>query len=175
VAALLRDQDEEIVTWRGHWLRSRHDALVGALRARLPDWTWPEPDGGLSLWVRLPGAIDGGAFAQAALRHGVAVVPSRLLSVTSGVAAGQSGPDGEVNSCVRLAFIQPPDLLRTAVAAVAAIPGAAVGGPGPRARRRLIPRGQLGHRRSASAWPAGRCGRCASWRRSGRGCGGGCG
>jgi len=68
-------------------------ALTSALRAHLPGWTWPEPDGGLSLWVRLPGPADSGladsgpadsgTFAQAALRHGVAVVPGRLLSATS--------------------------------------------------------------------------------------------
>jgi DNA-binding transcriptional MocR family regulator len=118
VAALLREQHDDIVGWRERWLRVRHDALAGALRAHLPCWTWPEPDGGLSLWARLPAGGDGGAFAQAALRHGVAVVPGRLLSVSGGAAAGQA------NSCVRLAFIQPPDLLRAAVSKLAAIPGA---------------------------------------------------
>jgi DNA-binding transcriptional MocR family regulator len=118
VAALLSEQHEDIVRWRGRWLRARHDALAGALRAHLPGWTWPEPDGGLTLWARLPGGGDGGAFAQAALRQGVAVVPGRLLSVSGGAAPGRA------NSCVRLAFIQPPDLLRTAVSRLAAIPGA---------------------------------------------------
>ena len=102
VAALLRGQHEDIVKWRGEWLRTRHDALAGALRASLPGWTWPEPDGGLSLWVRLPGEADSSAFAQAALRHGVAVVPGRLLSANDG---GQSW------RYVRLAFTQPPDVL----------------------------------------------------------------
>ena len=121
VAALLRDQHEDIARWRSQWLRSRHDALAGALRASLPDWTWPEPDGGLTLWVRLPGGGDSGAFAQAALRNGVAVVPGRLLSVTGGGAAGNGGPAGQANSRVRLAFTQPPDLLRAAVSRLAAI------------------------------------------------------
>ena len=111
VAALLRGQHEDIVKWRGEWLRARYDALAGALRASLPDWTWPEPDGGLCLWARLPGAADSGAFAQAALRHGVAVVPGRLLSAST-----------EASSFVRLAFIQPPDVLRSAVRRLAAIP-----------------------------------------------------
>jgi hypothetical protein len=86
-------------------------ALAGALRASLPGWTWPEPDGGLCLWARLPGEADSGAFAQAALRHGVAVVPGRLLSAST-----------EASSFVRLAFIQPPDVLRSAVRRLAAIP-----------------------------------------------------
>lgn len=116
VAALLGGQHEDIVKWRGEWLRIRYEALTGALRASLPDWTWPEPDGGLCLWVRLPGDADSSAFAQAALRHGVAVVPGRLLSASNGGAS--NGGAG----FVRLAFTQPPDVLRAAVRSLAAIP-----------------------------------------------------
>ena len=53
-AALLNDKHDDIVKWRGEWLRVRYDALTEALRAALPEWTWPEPDGGLTLWIRLP-------------------------------------------------------------------------------------------------------------------------
>ena len=53
-AALLNDEHDNIVKWRREWLRARHDALAGALRTILPEWTWPEPEGGLTLWVRLP-------------------------------------------------------------------------------------------------------------------------
>ncbi len=111
-AALLNGQHDDIVKWREQWLRARYETLAGALRAHLPDWTWPEPDGGLSLWVRLPsqtgsGPADSGAFAQAALRHGVAVVPGRLLSATS-----------QANEYLRLAFTQPPDTLAGAVTAL---------------------------------------------------------
>jgi aspartate/methionine/tyrosine aminotransferase len=52
---------------------------------------------------------DGGAFAQAALRHGVAVVPGRLLSA-SALSQGY----------VRIAYTQSPDRLREAVAGLAA-------------------------------------------------------
>jgi DNA-binding transcriptional MocR family regulator len=110
-AALLRGRHEDIVKWRGEWLRARYDALAGALRASLPRWTWPEPDGGLCLWARLPGEADSSAFAQAALRHGVALVPGRLLSASN-----------EASSFARLAFTQPPDVLRAAVRRLAAIP-----------------------------------------------------
>jgi DNA-binding transcriptional MocR family regulator len=120
IAALLRGPHDEIVKWRGEWLRSRYTALAGALRASLPDWTWPEPDGGLTLWARLPGEADSGAFAQAALRHGVAVVPGRLLSVYS--AGVDSAGTGTTSEYVRLAYAQPPDLLRAAVRTLAAIP-----------------------------------------------------
>ncbi|MBV9451274.1 MAG: PLP-dependent aminotransferase family protein [Streptosporangiaceae bacterium] len=112
VAALLDGSHDDIVKWRLDWLRSRHDALTGALRAYLPGWRWPAPDGGLTIWVRLPEHADGGVFAQAALRQGVAVVPGRLLSATAGERA-----DGHI----RLAFTQSPDSLRQAAATLAAV------------------------------------------------------
>ena len=113
-AALLDEQHDDIVKWRGEWLRARHDALAAGLRAHLPGWTWPEPDGGLSLWVRLPDRADGGAFAQAALRHGVAVVPGHLLSAS-----------GQASEYLRLAFTQPPSILAWSAAALAQVGGAA--------------------------------------------------
>ncbi len=131
-AALLNDQHDEIVKWRGEWLRARHGALTEALRASLPEWTWPEPAGGLTLWVRLPGSgpADSGAFAQAALRHGVAVVPGRLLSASAGGASGGAGGVGQAGEYLRLAFTQAPDVLaRSAVALARASSGR---GPGSR-------------------------------------------
>ncbi len=121
-AALLNGQHDDIVKWREQWLRARYEALAGALRAHLPDWTWPEPDGGLSLWVRLPGQtdspvaggpvdsgpVDSSRVVQAALRQGVAVVPGRLLSASS-----------QASEYLRLAFTQPPHTLADAVKALA--------------------------------------------------------
>jgi DNA-binding transcriptional MocR family regulator len=100
-AALLTGRHDDIVKWRREQLRARYDALAGALRAALPGWTWPEPEGGLTVWVRAGG--DSSAFAQAALRQGVAVVPGRLLS-----ASGDGGGAGEY---LRLAFTQAPGVL----------------------------------------------------------------
>src|SRR5690606_34319825 len=60
-------------------LRARYEALAAALRRRLPSWTWPEPAGGLSVWVRLPSPAAA-AFAQAALRNGVAVATAESLA-----------------------------------------------------------------------------------------------
>ncbi len=124
-AALLNDKHDDIVKWRGEWLRARYDAMTGALRAALPGWTWPEPDGGLTLWVRLPGPgrADSGAFAQAALRHGVAVVPGRLLSATAGGASGSGGSASQASECLRLAFTQAPDVLARSAVALAAASG----------------------------------------------------
>jgi DNA-binding transcriptional MocR family regulator len=124
-AALLTGQHDDILKWRREWLRARHDALAGALRADLPDWTWPEPEGGLTLWVRLPGPCDSSAFAQAALRHGVAVVPGRLLSASSGAAS--SGGSSPASEHLRLAFTRAPDVLARSAAALARASGRAAG------------------------------------------------
>jgi aspartate/methionine/tyrosine aminotransferase len=63
----------------------------------------PPVAGGQTLWARLPHG-DGTSFAQAALRHGVAVLPGSGLD-----ASGQS------QDCVRLHFIAAPDDLTEAV------------------------------------------------------------
>jgi DNA-binding transcriptional MocR family regulator len=110
VAALVGRQHEEIMKWRLDWLRPRYDALATALASLLPRWTWTPPAGGLTVWSRLPDNTDSGAFAQAALRHGVAVIPGRLLSVTA-----------DRSSWVRLTFTLPPEQLTAAVAALAGI------------------------------------------------------
>jgi DNA-binding transcriptional MocR family regulator len=130
-AALLNDRHDDIAKWRREWLRARHDALAEALRAALPGWTWPKPDGGLTLWVRLPGTgsgpADSGAFAQAALRHGVAVVPGRLLSATAG-----PGGTCQASEYLRLAFTQAPDVLARSAAALARARPPGQGGRGAR-------------------------------------------
>jgi DNA-binding transcriptional MocR family regulator len=110
VAALVSGRHDEIVKWRGDWLRPRYDAVAAALRSVLPDWAWTQPSGGLTIWARLPGGLDSGAFAQAALRRGVGVVPGRLLSAADGA-----------RSHLRLAFVQPPDRLASAVATLGGI------------------------------------------------------
>ena len=66
-------------------MRERLDRLTQLLARHLPSWKWKEPAGGLSLWVELPHG-DANAFAQVALRHGVAVVPGTLASPTGGCA-----------------------------------------------------------------------------------------
>ena len=113
VAALISQRHDEILKWRAEWTRQRYTALASALRSRLPRWTWTPPAGGLTIWARLPGARDTSAFAQTALRRGVAVVPGRLASVT-----------GNANSCMRLAFTAPPGVLTAAVDALAEITAA---------------------------------------------------
>lgn len=75
----------------------------------LPDWMWIPPRGGLTIWARLPGGMDSGAFAHEALRQGVALVPGRLLSVSD-----------QTISFTRLAFSLPPERLAAATASLAA-------------------------------------------------------
>lgn len=64
-------------------VRTKYRRLAALLGRYLPSWSWAPPEGGLSLWVRLPHG-DATGFAQAALRHGVAVVPGPLASPDSG-------------------------------------------------------------------------------------------
>jgi DNA-binding transcriptional MocR family regulator len=110
VAALVRDQHEEIAAYRAAWARQRYAVMAAAMAQFLPDWTWAAPAGGLTIWARRPGDADSGGFTQAALRRGVAVVPGRLLSVS----AARS-------PWLRLAFTLPPDELTLAVKTLAGV------------------------------------------------------
>jgi DNA-binding transcriptional MocR family regulator len=125
VAALIRGRHESIVAWRASWARARLSALTAGLRMWLPSWTWEAPAGGLTIWARLPGSpggpggpggprgpggADSSAFAQAALRRGVAVVPGRLLSAAGGG-----------SSYVRVAFTRDPGELSAACAILAEV------------------------------------------------------
>ncbi|GAB3964229.1 PLP-dependent aminotransferase family protein [Actinoallomurus acanthiterrae] len=80
-----------------------HDHLRAELAHRLPDWEAPPVRGGQTLWVRLPHG-DGASFAQAAMRHRVAVLPGEGLDVT-----------GQSTAYIRVHFLAPPDELTEAV------------------------------------------------------------
>jgi DNA-binding transcriptional MocR family regulator len=83
-------------------------AIVDALRRELPEWNIPAPEGGWSLWLTPP-AGSGAAFAQAALRHGVAITPG-----------GANSPDGAFPECVRICYGPSPALLEAAAQRLAA-------------------------------------------------------
>ncbi|MGY1855040.1 aminotransferase-like domain-containing protein [Modestobacter sp. SYSU DS0290] len=56
--------------------RQRRDAMVAALPVTVPDGsTWSEPDGGMFVWVRLPGGVDTAELLPQALAADVAFVP----------------------------------------------------------------------------------------------------
>jgi DNA-binding transcriptional MocR family regulator len=52
-------------------LRERRDALVDALRERLPEAEFVVPGGGYFLWLDLPGGVDTERLRQAAVEEGV--------------------------------------------------------------------------------------------------------
>lgn len=79
--------------------RARMTLLAGELRRRIPEWDVPEPDGGWSLWIDLPG-VDGDAFVAAAARHGV--------DITAGAAHIPGRPP---SNAVRVCFTAPEPLL----------------------------------------------------------------
>ncbi|MDB5711755.1 MAG: hypothetical protein JWL96_3825 [Sphingomonas bacterium] len=56
--------------------RSRRDAMLAALAAHMPPGVeWIRPEGGLYIWLTLPGHLDGAAVAMRALtEHGVATI-----------------------------------------------------------------------------------------------------
>jgi DNA-binding transcriptional MocR family regulator len=93
VAVRLLAEAERVRAIRRREMRERLERLTGLLSRHLPEWTWIEPAGGLSLWVRLPRG-DASAFAQVALRHGVAVVPGTLAS-----------PSGAWNDRLRMPYV----------------------------------------------------------------------
>ena len=90
--------------------RARYEVLAAALVRELPAWRWAEPEGGLSIWVRLPGGRDAAAFAQVALRAGVAVATAEALS-----------PHPERHrDRLRLSFSSPAEVLEEGVRRLAA-------------------------------------------------------
>lgn len=82
-------------------------ALCRLLRQHLPEWTWQEPRGGASLWVRLPSG-DATGLAQVALRYGVAILPGAVFS------AG-----GATDDHLRLPYALRPGVLSAGVARLA--------------------------------------------------------
>lgn len=97
----------EIAAWRGARLRARHDHLCAELTRQLPGWRFTRAGGGQCLWVRLP-AGDASAYAQVALRHGVAVLPGDSLTV-----------DGSGAAHLRIPFTTTPELLTESVTRLA--------------------------------------------------------
>ncbi|WP_336208894.1 MocR-like transcription factor YczR [Nonomuraea sp. LPB2021202275-12-8] len=107
VVARLFDRLEETRAERRRTLRASRDALVAALRERLPAWEFAVPRGGGTLWVRL----DTGSavsLAEAAACHGVRLAPGPWF-----------GLEGTLEGYLRLPYTQSPQVLREAVARIA--------------------------------------------------------
>jgi 2-aminoadipate transaminase len=90
--------------------RARRDAMIAALPAATPQGTtWSDPDGGMFVWVTLPGEVDTADLLKAALSNDVAYVPGASFYATT--------PD---HNTLRLSFTtNSPDVITTGMARLA--------------------------------------------------------
>ncbi|MGN6721672.1 MAG: PLP-dependent aminotransferase family protein, partial [Marmoricola sp.] len=99
---LLRDGYAAVAHRREHLTASR-DAALSALAEHLPEWEVPVPDGGLSLWCRLPQAKSS-ALVAAAERHDVLLAPGPMFA-----------PEGGLDRYLRIPFALGADVLTEAI------------------------------------------------------------
>jgi DNA-binding transcriptional MocR family regulator len=95
---LLADSEAILAAHRTR-LREQRDALVGAIRHRLPTWRFHVPSGGLALWCQLPGPL-GTAVAAEAERTGLIVAPGPVFAA-----------EGGLDRFVRIPWTRPADEL----------------------------------------------------------------
>ncbi|WP_112272566.1 aminotransferase-like domain-containing protein [Lentzea terrae] len=63
---------------------ARRDTMIEALPAAVPDGTtWTDPDGGMFVWLRLPGVVDSAELLKEALSYDVAFVPGAPFFATT--------------------------------------------------------------------------------------------
>ena len=94
--------------------RRRRDAMLAALAAHMPaGTTWSKPEGGMFVWVTLPGGIDGAELLERSLsEERIGFVPGGAFS-----------PHGAVRNTIRLNYSLQSE---TAIAAGVARLGALV-------------------------------------------------
>jgi DNA-binding transcriptional MocR family regulator len=107
IAVHLLERADEVRRRRRAQITTHRDTLAAALRQHVPDWSWTLPEGGLSMWVRLPHG-DASELAQVALRHGVSLLTGPSISA-----------DGGHAQHLRLVFVHEPDVIAEAVARLA--------------------------------------------------------
>lgn len=103
MALRILENIDELTDARRTMMVERSTTLADALARWLPEWDFRRPQGGVVLWVKLPGG-RAAAFARTARSHGVSVA-------TSAEFAAQSDPDEHI----RLPFTQSPEVLVVAV------------------------------------------------------------
>ncbi|MFJ3380115.1 PLP-dependent aminotransferase family protein [Curtobacterium sp. NPDC090217] len=96
VARELVPRTHAVLEARREYLRHGRDEVVGALRARLPEWDVPSPAGGLATWVGLGRPVSS-ALVLAARAEGVVLA-----------SGGVFGPDGGFERFLRVPFTMPP-------------------------------------------------------------------
>jgi DNA-binding transcriptional MocR family regulator len=79
IALKLLAHREAMIESRRRELRAKVELFRALFAQHLPAWSFDDPAGGLSLWVDT--RVDAPAFAPAALREGVALVPSAATTV----------------------------------------------------------------------------------------------
>lgn len=122
VAAHLLAEPDEALNVQRQRLADGCAVLTAALAQQLPQWRTTRPEGGASLWVQLPGPFAT-ELARLAPTVGIRIAPGPRF-----------GPDGTMESYLRLPLTQPPDKLTEAVRRLAVIADEAS-----RARRSDLP------------------------------------
>jgi len=84
-------------------LRARRDAMVAALERHLPDATWSHPEGGLFMWVQLPGQPDGREVLKRARVSAVDGTRFGAVSSSLRLSFGFAAPDEIAAGVERLA------------------------------------------------------------------------
>lgn len=103
VVAKIIPRFDEIAAIRRAQIATRFAALTGALEKMLPSWSWKRPDGGLSLWVKLP-AGSAYELSQVALRHSVEFSPGPVFC-----------PDESHQNYLRLPFVGSPEMIEESI------------------------------------------------------------
>jgi len=103
IAVNLLADTERIRELRYRELTDRLAFLQELLHHALPDWAWRRPDGGPSVWARLPvgTAVE---LALIASHRGVLIAPGSLMS-----------PTGRFGEFIRLPFDHEPAILQEAI------------------------------------------------------------
>jgi DNA-binding transcriptional MocR family regulator len=103
VVAQIIPRFDEIAAVRRSQITTKYAALTDALTRMLPSWTWKRPDGGLSLWVKLP-AGSAYELSQVALRHSVEFSPGPVFCA-----------DESHQNHLRLPFVGSPEMIEESV------------------------------------------------------------
>jgi DNA-binding transcriptional MocR family regulator len=77
------DLDAHVASLKAAY-RGRRDTMLKALPTTVPaGTTWTTPEGGMFVWLRLPGAVDTADVLREALTHNVAFVPGAPFFATT--------------------------------------------------------------------------------------------
>ncbi len=103
LALQLLERFDDLCETRCAVLETAAQQFILWLGEALPDWEVQPPDGGLTVWARLPGD-DASGFVRSFAEQGVRVRPGAA-----------SRPDGRADPHIRLCFDRPPALLDEAL------------------------------------------------------------